>query len=111
MKRADLKNNAIRPPGRRSGAGYSKLTNAAAKASCVIEVVRQVGVSVTPRDALFRLYGGDSVASEQLLEHIAMERERTLEQDPAFAFRIIVDIASKALSTAINDPTHRRTRP
>lgn len=34
-----------------------------------------------------------------------MERERTLEQDPAFAFRIIVDIASKALSPAINDPT------
>ena len=28
-----------------------------------------------------------------------------MEQDPAFAFRIIVDIASKALSPAINDPT------
>ena len=28
-----------------------------------------------------------------------------MEQDPAFAFRIIVDIASKALSSAINDPT------
>ena len=31
--------------------------------------------------------------------------ERTLEQDPLFAFRIIVDIALKALSPAINDPT------
>jgi uncharacterized membrane protein len=28
-----------------------------------------------------------------------------MEQDPAFAFRIIVDIAIKALSPAINDPT------
>jgi uncharacterized membrane protein len=28
-----------------------------------------------------------------------------LEQDPAFAFRIIVDIASKGLSPAVNDPT------
>lgn len=28
-----------------------------------------------------------------------------MEQDPGFAFRIIVDIASKALSPAINDPT------
>ena len=28
-----------------------------------------------------------------------------MEQDPAFAFRIMVDIASKALSPAINDPT------
>ncbi len=31
--------------------------------------------------------------------------ERTTEQDPTFAFRIIVDIALKALSPAINDPT------
>jgi uncharacterized membrane protein len=28
-----------------------------------------------------------------------------MEQDPMFVFRIIVDIASKALSPAINDPT------
>ncbi len=28
-----------------------------------------------------------------------------MEQDPAFAFRVIVDIASKGLSPAINDPT------
>ena len=31
--------------------------------------------------------------------------ERTMEQDPTFAFRILVDIAIKALSAAINDPT------
>jgi uncharacterized membrane protein len=28
-----------------------------------------------------------------------------MEQDPTFAFRIMVDIASRALSPAINDPT------
>jgi len=31
--------------------------------------------------------------------------ERTMEQDPTFSFRILVDIAIKALSAAINDPT------
>jgi uncharacterized membrane protein len=31
--------------------------------------------------------------------------ERTMEQDPTFAFRIVIDIALKALSPAINDPT------
>ena len=31
--------------------------------------------------------------------------ERTLEQDPAFAVRIMVDVAIRALSAAINDPT------
>ena len=36
---------------------------------------------------------------------IAFGLERTIEQDPTFAFRVIVDIAVKALSKAINDPT------
>jgi uncharacterized membrane protein len=36
---------------------------------------------------------------------IVLGDERTIEQDPAFAIRIIVDIADKALSPAINDPT------
>jgi uncharacterized membrane protein len=41
----------------------------------------------------------------QRYRSVAVGQERTLEQDPAFAFRIIVDIASKGLSPAINDPT------
>jgi uncharacterized membrane protein len=36
---------------------------------------------------------------------IALGVERTIEQDPAFAVRIMVDIANKALSPAVNDPT------
>jgi len=36
---------------------------------------------------------------------MAFGEERTPEQDPAFAFRILVDVACKALSPAINDPT------
>ena len=31
--------------------------------------------------------------------------ERTPEQDPMFVFRILVDVACKALSPAVNDPT------
>jgi uncharacterized membrane protein len=40
-----------------------------------------------------------------LYHSIALGQERTLEQDPTFAFRIIVDVANKGLSPAINDPT------
>ena len=36
---------------------------------------------------------------------MAVGQERTPEQYPTFAFRIMVDIANKALSPAINDPT------
>lgn len=81
------------------------LVDLATRAECTIEVVPQVGDSVNRDDPLFRLYGGTAIDSRKLLQHIALERERTLEQDPAFAFRIIVDIASKALSPAINDAT------
>jgi uncharacterized membrane protein len=36
---------------------------------------------------------------------VALGDERTVEQDPSFAIRIMVDVANKALSAAINDPT------
>jgi uncharacterized membrane protein len=36
---------------------------------------------------------------------VALGLERTIDQDSTFAFRVIVDIAIKALSKAINDPT------
>lgn len=46
----------------------------------------------------------DSTESE-IRGKIALGVERTIEQDVAFAIRIMVDIANKALSAAVNDPT------
>ncbi len=78
----------------------------ARRADCVIELVPQVGDQVAAGDVLFRIFqGGTSLPAAALCESIAVGQERTLEQDPTFAFRIIVDIALKALSPAINDPT------
>lgn len=82
------------------------LTEIAIQNACTIEVAPQVGDFVTTQDEVFRLdANGVGISDQELFQHIVLERERTLEQDPAFAFRIIVDIASKALSPAINDPT------
>jgi uncharacterized membrane protein len=72
---------------------------------CVIELVPQVGDFVAAGDPLFRTYGSATVPAERLTESVAVGQERTIEQDPTFAFRILVDIASKGLSPAINDPT------
>jgi uncharacterized membrane protein len=78
----------------------------AQQADCVLEMVPQVGDFVAAGDPLFRIYqGGEKLPAALLVESVAVGQERTLEQDPAFAFRIIVDIASKGLSPAINDPT------
>jgi len=68
--------------------------------------VPQVGDFVAGGDPLFRVFGGgEGPAEEDLRGSVALGPERTLEQDPTFAFRIMVDIASRALSPAVNDPT------
>jgi uncharacterized membrane protein len=72
---------------------------------CLIELAPQVGNFVAPGDPLFRIYGGAVDLVPDLRNSIALGAERTIEQDPTFAFRVIVDIASKGLSPAINDPT------
>ncbi|MCB2147083.1 MAG: DUF2254 domain-containing protein [Deltaproteobacteria bacterium] len=78
----------------------------ACKAGGMIEFVPQVGDFVAVDEPLFRLYGGAGAIADRLLRGaVALGSERTIEQDPTFAFRILVDIAIKALSPAINDPT------
>lgn len=72
----------------------------------VIEFVPQVGDFVAISEPLFNLYGGACAADDEMLRGaVAFGPERTMEQDPTFAFRIVIDIALKALSPAINDPT------
>ncbi len=82
------------------------LVKQARHANGMIEFIPQVGDFLAADEPLFRLYGGASAINDrQLLAAVALGSERTLEQDPTFAFRILVDIAIKALSPAINDPT------
>jgi uncharacterized membrane protein len=82
------------------------LVEAAQNADGVIEFVHRVGDFVATGETLFRLYDGASAIDDRLLRaQVALGPERTIEQDSIFAFRVIVDIAIKALSSAINDPT------
>lgn len=87
-------------------ANINELVAVAEGSGGVIEFVPQVGDFIATDEPLFNLYGGAASLDEGKLKSIvAFGPERTLEQDPTFAFRIIVDIALKALSPAINDPT------
>ena len=72
----------------------------------VIELIPQVGDFIATDEPLFNLYGDAAAIDDaDLRSTIVLGRERTLEQDPTFAIRIVADIALKALSAAINDPT------
>ncbi len=48
---------------------------------------------------------GDPRWDRQVLREVALDTERTMEEDLAFGLRQLVDIAERALSPAVNDPT------
>ncbi len=78
----------------------------ATRADGIVELAARVGDFVAYGQPLFRLYGGAAkIPASELCNSVAFGRERTIEQDPTFALRVIVDIATKALSKAINDAT------
>ncbi|MBN3752213.1 DUF2254 domain-containing protein [Paraburkholderia sp. Tr-20389] len=85
------------------------LAREAQRLDCLIEFAVQVGDFIATDEPLFYLHGGSVAVREtddrRLQSLVALGSERTMEQDPMFAFRIEVDIALKALSAAINDPT------
>jgi uncharacterized membrane protein len=75
---------------------------------CLVVICCQVGDFVAAGAKLIETYGGTAPgarAERRLRKMIVLGDERTIEQDPAFAIRIMVDIADRALSPAINDPT------
>jgi uncharacterized membrane protein len=82
------------------------LVSLAASAGGVIEMVAAVGDTVVEGTPLLRVLGTGAPMDEvKLGQAITVGTERTFEQDPKYAVRLLVDIAIKALSPAINDPT------
>ena len=83
------------------------LIDEARRADVVLEMLPRVGDFVARDEPLFHVYGAGAarVDAPRLRGQVAFGPERTIEQDSTFAFRVIIDIAIKALSPAINDPT------
>ena len=82
------------------------LVHIASKAGCTIELRAAVGDAVLDSTPILRLHGEVGPLPEsQLRRAIDLGDDRTFEQDPKYALRLLVDIAIKALSPAINDPT------
>ena len=82
------------------------LIRKAEQAGAVFNIVCAVGDTIASDTVLMTVHGTTTLLREpDLLRAIHLKRERTFEQDPKYAFRLLVDIAIKALSAAINDPT------
>jgi uncharacterized membrane protein len=71
-------------------------------------VVMQVAVGDTVMDGMpiLRVHSsGAPPPANRLRQAVGLGPDRTFEQDPKYAVRLLVDVAIKALSPAINDPT------
>ena len=65
-----------------------------------------VGDTLVDGSALLHVHdAGTPLPEGSLRRAVHLKRERTFEQDPKYPIRLLVDIAIKALSPAINDPT------
>jgi uncharacterized membrane protein len=80
-----------------------RLVNAAADSDGV--VVFRVGVGDTLHEGatLADLHGGD-LPDDVIRRAVVRAAERSFDQDPMLAFRVLADIGLRALSPAINDP-------
>jgi uncharacterized membrane protein len=83
-----------------------RLVALAVRRKAVFAMAWAVGDTVVDGMTLLRVHGGDQPIRERSLRRlVTLGSERTFEQDPKYAIRLLVDIAIKALSPAINDPT------
>jgi uncharacterized membrane protein len=93
-------------PGTLQSVGLANVVEFARKNDVIIELVPRIGDLVAENSPLFRVYGASNAFDDAKLQRmVAVGDERTTQQDPAFVFRLLADISSKALSPGVNDPT------
>lgn len=87
--------------------GHDALVQAAAEAGCTLELVPSLGEFVPADAPLLRVQGkSEGLRDEDVSSAIVLGLERTLNQDVAYGFRMLVDIAERSLADSpFLDPT------
>jgi uncharacterized membrane protein len=94
------------PPGVVQSVDVKHVVERARTAGAVVELVPRFGELIAEGSDLFKVYGDRARIDDTWLRTcVATGDERTMRQDPAFAFRLLADISAKALSPGVNDPT------
>jgi len=84
---------------------HEELVQAAADAQCSLVMIPMVGDFVVAGSPLFRVEGEPRDLQEQkVVGAVALGSERAINQDLAYGFRMLVDVAVRSLSDAF-DPT------
>ncbi|MFJ9624251.1 DUF2254 domain-containing protein [Streptomyces sp. NPDC101181] len=83
----------------------ARLVRAARRQGVVLRLIPRIGDFVVAGTPMFAVHGGDAPPRHRLRSAVSVSVERTLHQDLAFGLRQLTDIALRALSTSVNDPT------
>ena len=84
----------------------ARLVRAATAAGAVVAVEIEVGGLVPTGAVLFTVRAQrEPIDKRELRRAAILAEERTITLDPSFGIRAIVDLALRALSPAVNDPT------
>ncbi|MEJ7585077.1 MAG: DUF2254 domain-containing protein, partial [Acidimicrobiales bacterium] len=87
--------------------GHDSLIGLAHDAGCTLEMVPAMGEFVPAGAPLFRVHGAArDLDDDAVTGAVVLGLERTLEQDVAYGFRLLVDIAERSLADSpFLDPT------
>src|SRR4029079_5467928 len=91
-------------PGVLAALDEHELVELARQRDCWIEMTVAVGDYIGRGMIVARVHAGQADEHE-VVGRLLVRGERTFLQDPGFGFRQIADIAIRALSPAVNDPT------
>ncbi|MFJ8463864.1 DUF2254 domain-containing protein [Streptomyces swartbergensis] len=83
----------------------ARLVRVARKHGVVLRLIPRIGDFVVPGMPVLAVHGGPVPPRRALRHSISVGVERTYHQDLGFGLRQLSDIALRALSSAINDPT------
>ena len=76
----------------------------AEKAEARVYITSLPGAFVHPKRVLARVAGTHELDQEKLQSAFSIANERSFDQDPRFGLSVLSEIASRALSPAVNDP-------
>jgi uncharacterized membrane protein len=85
---------------------FGAMVRLAQSANAIVSIDCGVGETLMEDVTLLHVHGAAQELPEQaLMAAVHLANSRTFEQDPKYAVRLLVDIAIRALSPAVNDPT------
>jgi uncharacterized membrane protein len=94
-----------RPDAALDGIDAHRLVHVASTHDCVLQLCAPVGTFLYRGQNVIEVVGGTPPEPAEVLKAMNASPTRALYQDPSYGIRQLVDIAIRALSPAVNDPT------